>query len=273
MDPCRSAVARHRLAAVSVGAAASAVAAGVLARVAQDAWPPAASAPRPDDVLTGLLAWTGAALAAWLALGAVLTVLSLLPGMVGRAAARLTRAVTPRAVRAMLAVLLGTSLGGVAAAAGASAAASGLPVSPAPSAACLQGAPAASAICPTETAADPRQPPAPDPAFRPTGEVRAGDRTGGFHPTSPAKRSNPEDSRLLAPPPRLTAATTDRVTVRRGDSLWRIAARHLGPQATDAEVARAWPQWYAANRDVMGADPDLLLPGQQLRPPGQGGPA
>ena len=54
----------------------------------------------------------------------------------------------------------------------------------------------------------------------------------------------------------------------RGDSLWAIAARHLGPGATDAEVAREWPRWYAANRDTIGADPDLLLPGQVLRVPG-----
>ena len=38
----------------------------------------------------------------------------------------------------------------------------------------------------------------------------------------------------------------------------------LGPTATDAEIADAWPLWYAANRAVIGADPNLLQPGQQL---------
>jgi len=57
------------------------------------------------------------------------------------------------------------------------------------------------------------------------------------------------------------------VTVHAGDCLWSIAGRHLGPQATDAEIAAAWPSWYAANRDVIGADPNLLHPGQQLVAP------
>ena len=57
------------------------------------------------------------------------------------------------------------------------------------------------------------------------------------------------------------------MTVHPGDCLWSIARRHLGPQATDAEIAAAWPSWYAANRDVIGADPNLLHPGQQLVAP------
>jgi resuscitation-promoting factor RpfA len=58
------------------------------------------------------------------------------------------------------------------------------------------------------------------------------------------------------------------VTVHRGDSLWAIAARELGRDATDAVVAAAWPRWWAANRDVIGDDPDLLYPGQRLAAPG-----
>lgn len=57
------------------------------------------------------------------------------------------------------------------------------------------------------------------------------------------------------------------LVVRRGDTLWDIAARHLGPGATDAEIAHAWPLWYAANRSTIGPDPDRLSPGQRLRPP------
>jgi len=57
------------------------------------------------------------------------------------------------------------------------------------------------------------------------------------------------------------------VIVRRGDSLWSIARRHLPPGATDSQIAAAWPRWHAANRFVVGADPDLLLPGQRLVPP------
>jgi nucleoid-associated protein YgaU len=55
--------------------------------------------------------------------------------------------------------------------------------------------------------------------------------------------------------------------VRPGDSLWLIAAHRLGPTATDADVAVTWPRWYAANRAVIGADPDLIRPGQLLSAP------
>lgn len=56
------------------------------------------------------------------------------------------------------------------------------------------------------------------------------------------------------------------VTVRRGDTLWSIAAGQLdGPTAE--QIAAAWPRWYAANRDVIGPDPDLIRPGQQLHRP------
>ena len=56
--------------------------------------------------------------------------------------------------------------------------------------------------------------------------------------------------------------------VRRGDTLWAIARQHLGPGATDAEVAQEWPRWHHANRAVIGPDPDRLLPGMVLQRPG-----
>jgi LysM repeat protein len=68
-------------------------------------------------------------------------------------------------------------------------------------------------------------------------------------------------------PPVTDAPSEASVVVVRGDSLWRIAAEHLGPQASDAEIAEAWPAWYAANADVIGDDPDLIYPGQELRVP------
>jgi nucleoid-associated protein YgaU len=55
--------------------------------------------------------------------------------------------------------------------------------------------------------------------------------------------------------------------VQAGDSLWKIAARQLGPGATAQATAIAWQQWYVANRDVVGSDPDRIFPGQRLRPP------
>ncbi len=63
------------------------------------------------------------------------------------------------------------------------------------------------------------------------------------------------------------------VVVQPGDSLWRIAARELAARAgttehpTDGQIAREWPRWYAANRAVIGPDPNLIYPGQRLTPP------
>lgn len=61
------------------------------------------------------------------------------------------------------------------------------------------------------------------------------------------------------------------VTVQPGDSLWRIAARSLGPDATDADVDNAWRAWYFGNREIIGDDPDRILPGQSLLTPGSEG--
>jgi Tfp pilus assembly protein FimV len=55
------------------------------------------------------------------------------------------------------------------------------------------------------------------------------------------------------------------IRVRPGDSLWRIVAeRH--PAAPDRRVARLVDALYRANRAVIGSDPDLIRPGQLLRP-------
>ena len=57
------------------------------------------------------------------------------------------------------------------------------------------------------------------------------------------------------------------VVVHRGDTLWSIAAAHLGPHADAQAIAAEWPHWYAANRDVIGDDPDLLDVGTRLLNP------
>jgi nucleoid-associated protein YgaU len=49
-----------------------------------------------------------------------------------------------------------------------------------------------------------------------------------------------------------------------GDSLWEIARRTLPTRVSDAEVEQRWQEIYRANRDVVGADPDLIRPGQRL---------
>jgi nucleoid-associated protein YgaU len=64
-----------------------------------------------------------------------------------------------------------------------------------------------------------------------------------------------------APPPARS------VVVRPGDSLWSLARDRLGPHATDADVAVAWRHLYRANRAAIGADPDLIRPGERLALP------
>jgi nucleoid-associated protein YgaU len=176
----------------------------------------------------GLLAW---AVWAWGALGLVLTAASALPGIAG-AGARLTlRVALPAGARHGAAVLLGVGLGIAAPLAGA-----GLP-----------------ALAPTAWAASP-----------PGGEVPD-------WPTPTAAAPVPDwPADAGSATPELPAAG-QRVVVR-GDCLWHIAADSLlglsGRLPADGEVAAAVQAWWQANADVIGPDPDLLLPGQVLRAPG-----
>lgn len=55
------------------------------------------------------------------------------------------------------------------------------------------------------------------------------------------------------------------VTVRPGDSLWSLSDDLLGPDDEPAaEIAAVWPELYRANATTIGADPDLIHPGQVL---------
>jgi nucleoid-associated protein YgaU len=57
------------------------------------------------------------------------------------------------------------------------------------------------------------------------------------------------------------------VVVRRGDTLWAIARDRLDAGTDLAATAHEVDRWYIANRDVIGADPNLIHPGQRLVPP------
>jgi nucleoid-associated protein YgaU len=76
----------------------------------------------------------------------------------------------------------------------------------------------------------------------------------------------PQDDpdRAATPSPDLDA---DAVVVRGGDSLWSIAAHHLPPDPSDADIDTAWRAWYSTNEQVIGDNPDLIKPGQLLLPP------
>ena len=88
-------------------------------------------------------------------------------------------------------------------------------------------------------------PPKPAAAPRPAAPPAGGVRPAGVTPTA---------ARPAAP-----AATS--YTVAKGDSLSKIAKKHLGD-------ANAWRKIYEANRAVIGDDPDKIFPGQKLNLPG-----
>jgi hypothetical protein len=183
----------------------------------------------PDAVVLAWATLLAWAIWGWGALGLTLTAGSALPGLLGATARALLRAVLPRAARRAAAVALGVGLGvGV-----------GAPV--------------------VATAAPPHQPAATAPDWPAS--------TG-----SPA-RAVPD---WPAPPPAdpapdRPATTAGEHVVLRGDCLWDIAATRLredtGRAPTDREIAVAVRSWWQANAAVIGPDPDLLLPGQVLRPP------
>lgn len=80
----------------------------------------------------------------------------------------------------------------------------------------------------------------------------------------------PPAPRHAAPPP----VTEAQHTVRPGESLWVIASRQLGADASTAEIDRQWRAIYARNRSAIGADPNLIEPGQRLTlPPAPAAPA
>jgi nucleoid-associated protein YgaU len=202
----------------------------------------AVSAPSPDPTApllaaVAVAAWT---CSAWLALLVLVTGLGRLPGAAGRSCRRAARRLAPAAVRSLLRVAVGTTV-------------------------------AASVVSGSAAWADgtggldwPTTPAAVQPHGAHPGLAQQ-------HPTAlptalpPAPAHRPA---AAAPRPlRAVPATGGAVVVQPGDSLWAIAARQLGPQATDRRVAQAWPQWWSANRTVVGDHPELIHPGTRLTPP------
>lgn len=195
----------------------------------------------PLIALLSLLAWL---LAAWLLLSVAATAGSHLPGALGRVLRPVSQRLAPAAVRRAVEVGLGLTVAVGVLGATPAAAASG-PAEP-------PSAPAGISLdWPTEPA-----PPL---------------EGGAPAPSAEADVEPPEAAPAPAP-----AAAVEPVVVHPGDSLWALAEQHLaarGQSTTDAAVARAWPTWWAANRDAVGDDPDLIQPGTRLTPPPAAGRA
>lgn len=238
-----------------------------LGRAGVQAWPGWGTVPVEQALLALVLA-TAALLTGWVAvvLGRA-TVLMLVGGGsgVGPAAARpgwadRTTAVLPEVPRSVrvACLLLGTmaAIGSAPAQAAVPATVLSTTALPPPAtwspAAILAAAPAAAPAAPGDDASGRRDDlPVPQPGWTPTPR------------TAPPVAS--AEVGLVVASPRETSRET--VVVRRGDTLWDLAARHLGPGSTTDDVAEEWPRWYAANRATIGPDPDLILPGQELTVP------
>jgi hypothetical protein len=103
---------------------------------------------------------------------------------------------------------------------------------------------------------------APQPRQHTLEGLRLPDRPNDVQSTVPHREPASEPASEAASEP-----TEAVVQVRRGDTLWAIAARSLPADATPREIARATQRWHATNRDVIGDDPDRIFPTQRLTPP------
>ena len=250
----RRAVVRGVLA-VSVGALATAA----LLRLTCSTWHDAAPVPGPADAVQVTALGLAALAAGWLTVLLGLTTAGFLPGVFGSWGRRVGALLAPGPCLRLATLLLGAGLTVTSASAPAVA------------------APAVASVVAGDRAPAPGSVPRtwPDPAFtspataQPTRPPHTAPEaclpTPGWQPTGAKVRRNASDVSLLSRCPRDDDPV--RWVVHRGDTLWSVAARQLGPDATPAEIARAWPRWYAANREVIGDDPGLILPGQVLTAP------
>lgn len=98
-----------------------------------------------------------------------------------------------------------------------------------------------------------------------------GAATGAPHPDHAVPHELPAAPDRPTDPPsrdRHAGAVSLEVRVRAGDSLWTICRDLLPPATPATAVAEAVRTAHQRNRDVIGSDPDLILPGQVLEIPG-----
>jgi nucleoid-associated protein YgaU len=199
------------------------------------AWVAEAGPDAAAGVLAGALLWL---VALWVACALAAAAVSLLPGRLGRLGHAVAHRMTPAALRRVVITAAGTSILLSPVSALAAPATGGTPATG-----------AASVLPPLGWPTDP------EPSTSPH--------------TEPAPLTQPRPSGDPGPSGQATTgqATTGQVTVRPGDSLWSITADRLGATPSAARIQAEWPRWYAANRQVIGADPNLIRPGVSLRAP------
>lgn len=200
--------------------------------------PTGITAGSPDSAVAVGCAWLAWALAGYLAIAVAATAAAHLLSARGTAA-RVASCIAPRALRRMVdaAVTLGTTAAVISSTVSASAAAA--PVSHVATARLPDNATAGSALDWPGLSAEHHHHRHP--------HDDAGVVSGG-HAARPA-------------------APAGDVVVQPGDTMWSIAARRLGPNASGSAITAAWHAWYAANRSVIGSNPSLIQPGQRLTAP------
>jgi LysM repeat protein len=75
--------------------------------------------------------------------------------------------------------------------------------------------------------------------------------------SAPRHRATPHRAPVVRSAPKVAPAHGASYVVKAGDTLSKIAARH--------HVSGGWQSVYALNRAQIGADPNLIFPGQHLR--------
>lgn len=247
---------RHAAAVVLAGASLVTFAAvgSIFLTTARDATT-AIGAAGPAGPADGILLVTGlggALLSLWLGLGMTLSALSALPGALGQLSRRLADRVAPAAMRKAVAFVLGTTLTAAFVPGTAVAGIGHETVRPAVVAAATHAMSGLLA--------------APDASFRQLSDPPLRRTVPDAAPPPAWEPDRPGSPRRIGSPTR-SAPVSDNVVVHRGDTLWCIAARHLGPEAKVADIDAEWRRWLTANRDLIGDNADLILPGQVLSPP------
>lgn len=239
----------------------------------------------PDEIFGLLAATVGCAVSIWLATALVVSTVAALGARsrIAGPAARTADWVAPTALRNGVAALLGLALVTVPATAQAATASNGNHRSTTvsrlvaePSLQTMTSRPrtehhSSAGLRPTGSTTT-----RPDASARPSGDDLLLSLSPGWAPERPrpsgstsvlnhgrldVKSRKTDQKNNIGPTPR------PYTVVRHGDTLWSIAARHLGPDATTTQIATEWPRWYQANRHLIGADPHRILPGERLRAP------
>ncbi|WP_435300569.1 LysM peptidoglycan-binding domain-containing protein [Timonella sp. A28] len=80
---------------------------------------------------------------------------------------------------------------------------------------------------------------------------------------APDETNTPEQPHTTAQP---QTKKEKKYTVKPGDSLWEIAATHT-TSTSNQDIARSWNALYAANKEIIGNNPDMIFSGTVLTIP------